>query len=69
MELSFSNSCLKSSRLSAEAAVPYAAIARVGSDRRQSEIGRGAREAAAAGDLAAARRCGISWRHKRSGTI
>lgn len=69
MELSFSNSCLKRSLLSAQAPVPYAAIARAGG----GEIGRGAQQAAATlgaeGDLAAAASCGIRWRYKRSGTI
>lgn len=74
VELSFSNSCLKSSLLPAKEPVLYDAIARAGSNRRRHKIGRGAHEAAAAAgangfDLAAAARCGIRWRHKRSGTI
>jgi hypothetical protein len=64
VELSFSKSCLKSSLLSAEAPVPYGAIASAGSGRGRGEIGRGAHEAeaAAAGDLAAAGRRWTRWR-------
>ena len=59
MELSFSNSCLKSSLLSAPDPVLYAAaIARDGTNRARREMGRGAR-----GNLAAAAKRGI----RRSG--
>ena len=59
MELSFSNSCLKSSLLPAPDPVLYAAaIVRAGTDRARGEMDRGAR-----GDLAAAAKRGI----RRSG--
>lgn len=59
MELSFSNSCLNSSLLSAPVPVLYAAaIARAGANVFRHEMGRGAR-----GNLAAAANRGI----RRSG--